>query len=206
MIPAPTPPISTPRIPPQLQRASMESLQQLAPVEMHVEYNSQSRPQYILPQSSSESIRGATPVQMGRQRSSDDEDPSKRVRPAGARENPNSPAQSLSQLSIESEGPYLHPTTLQPLTITPPPLQRLPLHPQNRWSGDDTSIFVSDRSAARLSMLHQRNVSVESIIPARGDTIMLFPGSVRAAGYALQAGTESTTSLHSTMGASRAPG
>ena len=86
------------------------------------------------------------------------------------------PSRSSSSLQYtRSSSPYdraLSPTILSPLRRRP-----------------DDSAFnreSSNPSDSSHYRTHSRNVSTEHIIPGRGDAVMLFPGSVRGAGYAPQ--------------------
>jgi hypothetical protein len=61
------------------------------------------------------------------------------------------------------------------------------LVPLRRGADDSNSIITSESSYApddSYERTHFRNVSSETVTPGRGDPVMLFPGSVRAAGYA----------------------
>lgn len=203
---APLPPQITVQIP--QQRPSQESLRQtgpeiLQPTLMHPSYPSHPRQQFT-PQTSSESIpRVPVPIPLRndlqpvrRQRSVDD---TPAVRPMGARL-PHSPGHSVRQLSIDEElGPHNPSPSLRSINeayMPSPAHSHIQLPPHRRGYSDDTS---SDRTQALSAPRHNRSISAENVIPGRGDPVMLFPGSVRGAGYmiGIPAASESSASLYS---------
>ncbi|KAF5385776.1 hypothetical protein D9615_002695 [Tricholomella constricta] len=146
-----------------------------------------------------------------RQLSQDEDDPLKRnlplpqARPMGARL-PSSPRHAARQLSLDDE---LNQNTISPsvqslesMSFSPAYSQR-PLTPSSHrrgYSGDDTPPSQAN-SLTAPPLMHNRNLSIESIVPSRGDPVMLFPGPVRAAGYLVslsEGASESSASLYST--------
>lgn len=90
-------------------------------------------------------------------------------------------------LPLISSPPY-HASPLQderiltpPPPNTPPPLLTAPHLMATPMS--IRPLPLPDSSLAPLARVHQRNLSSESVIPARTDPVMLFSGPVRAAGY-----------------------
>ncbi|KAK0194895.1 hypothetical protein F5146DRAFT_1117839 [Armillaria mellea] len=67
------------------------------------------------------------------------------------------------------------PPNTPPPPLTPPHLMATPMSIR--------PLPLPDSSLAPLARTHQRNLSSESVIPARTDPVMLFSGPVRAAGY-----------------------
>lgn len=86
------------------------------------------------------------------------------------------PSRSSSRLH-HTRSPSPHSRALTPTLFSP------------RRRGTDDSSFTLESlhpSDDTHYQIHSRNVSSESVIPGRGDAVMLFPGSVRGAGYAPQ--------------------
>ncbi|KAG5640742.1 hypothetical protein DXG03_007358 [Asterophora parasitica] len=143
---------------------------------------------------------GLPPVtHIQRRPSQDNDDPLRRngtPRPMGARL-PSSPRAIVRQLSLDDEvGNLVNPST-QSLAeyIGTPKLARTPL-PSSQPLAQGV-----DGLAAPPRPTHNRNYSTESVVPDRNDPIMLFPGSVRAAGYTFGSSvgaSESSLSLYST--------
>lgn len=88
-----------------------------------------------------------------------------------------------------------------------------PLPPHRRgFSADDAistlRLPVGSPSPHNTPHTHHRNLSMDSVIPSQSDPVMLFPGSVRAAGYTVPSGSYSSESLYSnpSMAHSQPPG
>ncbi|RDB15614.1 hypothetical protein Hypma_004059 [Hypsizygus marmoreus] len=207
--PAPLPPLSPPRIPPQLQRPSQETLrgsEAAPPIHVQAHPPPSNTPPAVLRRTPSP-IPPDLPStsHIPRQLSNDEGDPTKRnvlpARPMGARL-PSSPRHINRQLSLDSEidnlsQPVLSESEFRRYQLSPPPQIATPAPHRRGYSEDDSTSMLLP-GTPRLT--HGRNPSMESIIPSRGDPLMLFPGSVRAAGYtvALPSESESSVSLYST--------
>ncbi|GLB45018.1 hypothetical protein LshimejAT787_1900960 [Lyophyllum shimeji] len=141
----------------------------------------------------------------------DDNDPLKRshspIRPMGARLL-SSPRHIARQLSLEDGlSQNLSPSgqSMDSMyTFGSPSRTPRPPTPSSRnptFSSDDVSSnFEGSLVTPRLQQ-HSRRPSMESLIPARGDPVMLFPGPVRGAGYTIglsSDASESSASLYST--------
>ncbi|KAK0448621.1 hypothetical protein EV421DRAFT_1783447 [Armillaria borealis] len=101
----------------------------------------------------------------------------------------NMPSNNYSDddLPLISSPPY-HASPLRDeriLTPPPPNTPPPPLTPPHLMSTPMSirPLPLPDSSLAPLTRTHQRNLSSESVIPARTDPVMLFSGAVRAAGY-----------------------
>ncbi|KAF8069943.1 hypothetical protein FPV67DRAFT_1667848 [Lyophyllum atratum] len=149
-----------------------------------------------------------------RQQSIEDDGSLKRshpqTRPMGARL-PSSPRHHAQQLSLDDElsqnfSPSVH-SVGDSMYMGSSTHAYRPLTPSSHnrtYSGDDVSA-THGQFLTTPRLTHGRNLSTESLVPARSDPAMLFPGAVRGAGYTIGLSadaSESSASLYSTTSAS----
>jgi hypothetical protein len=93
-------------------------------------------------------------------------------------------------LSMEEEQARRHQISSLSSSRLNPSRSSSPLHrslsPTHYRGADDSAVALESLYSLDDSHhgVHSRNISSDSIFPDRGDPVMLFPGSVRAAGYA----------------------